>query len=318
MIAMAISDIVILWVYFPLFLWNISSAFRLAYHTKANKRITTSFMIGQGWIQETFMQFCDWVLLTFSLERLIAVLKPLWTKKLTSASTANTIVVILFVLSVIFSVEEFVKQLEKGQPRWIMKWDEVQFGAEMTMVFVKFFGLLIINAVLIMAIAKRQHRDIGRVSARLHRRPSVRTWNTNILLLSSAVLYLIAMFSSLCVNSLALADTLGVRPFDESAKKFATPFCNITLLTNYSINFFLYLTVSHRYRAEFRRTVLSIKRPVEALKNSIRGTVTGSQRRRSGREHLVAKSASESRSSNNIPDPSGPSAIRTSVSETHM
>ncbi|XP_055352731.1 uncharacterized protein LOC129598724 isoform X2 [Paramacrobiotus metropolitanus] len=245
MIAMAFSDLVVLWLFFPIFLWNLSRKFNLPYGIDANKATIFQYMGIQGWMQEAFMHLCDWVLLIFSAERLMAFVKPFWIKKLTSAFSANIIVVVLFVSSAMFSVENFVYERyctvtgcnttysaymnEAAKPAWLLKWGKIQNTAELSVNFGNFFLLLLINSALIAAITKQHRQDLGRVKS--------------------------AQFPSLLYKALELADTLEVWTFDKNAREFPSPICNVTLLANYSVNFFLYLTVSKRYRLQCTRTL---------------------------------------------------------------
>ncbi|XP_055352767.1 uncharacterized protein LOC129598753 [Paramacrobiotus metropolitanus] len=321
MIAMAFSDLVVLWLFFPIFLWNITRTFSLPYATPAHKKMLLQSMGTQGWIQETFMHLCDWVLLMFSAERLMAFVKPFWIKKLTSAFSANIIVVVLFVSSVLFSVENFVNErycaatgcgstysaytTDEGKPAWLVKWGEIQNTAELSMNFGNFFLLLFINSALIAAITKQHRQDLGRVKSDNEERQNNRRRNIHILLLSSVVLYLVAQFPSLLVQALKLADSDNpdLWTFDESARKFATPICNVTLLANYSVNFFLYLTVSKRYRVQCTRTLQTCCgcRDIAAYLNT-EGSVglTGSTTRRQRMIRFLTSKSSKSTCSTSI------------------
>lgn len=77
--------------------------------------------------------------------------------------------------------------------------------------------------------------------------------NSNLILLGSVLLYLSTQLPTLIVNILVMAAENKNFTFPISARKFANPFTNTSFLINYSVNFFLYVTVSERFRAQFKQ-----------------------------------------------------------------
>ncbi|XP_055344730.1 uncharacterized protein LOC129592666 [Paramacrobiotus metropolitanus] len=145
--------------------------------------------------------------------------------------------------------------------------------AEMVAMFIKFFGLLIINLLVIAAIRRaairRQHLLVtGKQRAAQNAGEERRSRNSNYLLLGSAGLYLFSTLPSLVYKILIIAETNHSYNFDKSAKSFATPFCQTFFSVNYSINFFLYLTVSERYRVQFIRLFAGVFCP-EGLRRHV-------------------------------------------------
>ena len=119
------------------------------------------------------------------------------------------------------------------------------------MTIVKFFALLIINAIVIWAIGRQQNSDVGKMRA-TQANSKAKYRSSNLILLGSVILYLTTQFPSLVVNCLMIAaDDYKTYNFPRSIRLFVNPFVNISFLTNYSVNFFLYLTVSERFRAQF-------------------------------------------------------------------
>lgn len=122
---------------------------------------------------------------------------------------------------------------------------------QVTIVLAKFFALLVMNVVVILALRRQQKSGIGKQRALQDGNTNRKFRNSNILLLSSVILYLTTQFPSLVANCLILANQYGTYTFSDEAQFLATPITNIFMLTNYSVNFLLYLTVSKRYRDQF-------------------------------------------------------------------
>lgn len=120
----------------------------------------------------------------------------------------------------------------------------------------KFFALLIINMFLICILRKRlkdpiyAHANIIPPSGRDNR-------YHNILLLGSVVLYLITSFPAMLFSCLQVAEQHQIYHMPKGTQRFIVPFAKVFVQTNYSVNFFLYLTVSRRYREQFREVMSS-------------------------------------------------------------
>jgi hypothetical protein len=120
------------------------------------------------------------------------------------------------------------------------------------MTIFKFFALLFFNLFVVMAIRRHKQSDIGKMRAGQQSNSNQKYRNSNIILLSSVALYLTTQLPSLIFNCLMIAaDNYQTFTLPVSVRKFANPFITICFLTNYSVNFFLYLTVSKRFRAQF-------------------------------------------------------------------
>ncbi|XP_055349153.1 probable G-protein coupled receptor B0563.6 [Paramacrobiotus metropolitanus] len=262
MIAVAIADIIVLsWTFFPPYLWNTSATLHLPYKNRHNWAIVSAALPYTIWIQETFIQMCDWVLTAFSLERLLAIARPFTFKWVQRATTARIVIIVLLLFSIVFNSGNFLREwylwrytLTIGTlPAWLKDWTKAQDAAEVVVSFLKFFGLLCINVLVIGALNRQQRSDIGQQRSAQAVTSLRRSKSSNHLLLGSVALYLTTLLPSMVYKFLEMADTYKVYNFDPSAKLFATPFCDVTMLTNYSVNFFLYLTVSENYRVQFMR-----------------------------------------------------------------
>ncbi|XP_055344719.1 uncharacterized protein LOC129592656 [Paramacrobiotus metropolitanus] len=302
MTAVAVADLVLLWFALPLYLWNTASSFQLPYRTvyyNTTRATTYAVLPYMAWGQEWSLEFCDWVLIVFSIERLLAVIRPFGFKWLQRPLTARIIIIILFVLAAMFAVCNFPYWLEinrvkdgkrtrKYWPKYLKEWYPIQEMAELIMCLSKFFGLLLINLILIAAIKRQQNSEIGKMRAAQRANSDKKYRNSNVLLLSSVALYLISWFPSVVYKCMEISDIYHMYNFDYTAKMVATAPCQIMSFLYYSVNFFLYLTVSKKYRMEFARIFAPIfcpswaKKHWKSMSDSINTTVRPNRSKAAG------------------------------------
>lgn len=119
------------------------------------------------------------------------------------------------------------------------------------MTIFKFFVLLALNLIVVMAIRQQQKSNIGRMRAHQEADSSRSYRNSNLILLGSLTLYLVTQTPAVTFNCLKIAsDTYKSFNFPYSVRLFANPFIVMSFLTNYSVNFILYVTVSRRFRSQ--------------------------------------------------------------------
>ncbi|OQV16708.1 hypothetical protein BV898_09218 [Hypsibius exemplaris] len=256
MMSVAISDLFILWLQLPYYLYNISLTIR------AQVGFRKSYKDYDGvrrWGQETFMQLSDWTLIVFSLARLMAIVKPFSFRWLQTARTARIACAILLVLAGIFTIYipiqwycEYYRVTKTAKdPPWLTHWGAVQDQAEVAMTIFKFFALLVLNVVLVMAIRRQQTSHIGKMRAGQQSNSNRKYRNSNIILISSVLLYLVCQFPSLIVRLLTILDDIYHQyEFRKTHRHFANPFVLFALFGNYSVNFILYLMVSKKFRRQ--------------------------------------------------------------------
>lgn len=116
----------------------------------------------------------------------------------------------------------------------------------------KFFAILVINGLVLLIIQMHRKTDVSKMSA-LQSNSSRKYWNSTLILLASVLLYLITQLPSLIMNILLMAAENKHYDLALSVRRFANPFVIISFLTNYSVNFFLYITVSRKFRAQFKK-----------------------------------------------------------------
>ncbi|XP_055328258.1 uncharacterized protein LOC129581297 [Paramacrobiotus metropolitanus] len=74
LIWLALSDLCILWLYLPIYIIKVSPA---AMDNPNDEEGYANFGGAQSWLSEACIQFSDWTLIAFSIERFIAVSNPL-------------------------------------------------------------------------------------------------------------------------------------------------------------------------------------------------------------------------------------------------
>ncbi|XP_055346571.1 somatostatin receptor type 2-like [Paramacrobiotus metropolitanus] len=248
MTAMAIADIVFSWQAVLKYNALASQVLKHPYDESASKTIYPYMVFAKHWS----MIFCDWVLVAFSVERFLAVIIPLRVKWLLRPITARIIIVALAIISGAFAAErftmEYLRNFSTGFPEWIIRWNEVENISGLIVVFANFSILLLLDTLLIIAIRRQERSEIGRMRAGCNR-----YHNSNMIVLADVGLYLFSSFPTVILNCLMEADFYGVYDFDPTSRLVADRICSILHQCNYSLDFYLYLIVSNKYRKDFAR-----------------------------------------------------------------
>ncbi|OQV16710.1 hypothetical protein BV898_09219 [Hypsibius exemplaris] len=115
----------------------------------------------------------------------------------------------------------------------------------------KFFALLVLNVVLVMAIRRQQTSHIGKMRAGQQSNSNRKYRNSNIILMSSVLLYFVCQFPWLMFQLLTISSKVYHQfNFRKTHREFTGPFVEVACLTNYSVNFIIYLTVSKKFRTQ--------------------------------------------------------------------
>ncbi|XP_055342531.1 uncharacterized protein LOC129591044 [Paramacrobiotus metropolitanus] len=267
MTAVAVADLTLLWSGVFMYIWNTSSVLHTTYASDLAKlQLYYSGRCYFLWAQEWSIQFCDWTLIVFSLERLLAVLYPFRFRWLQAAWLSRLLIVAVFLLTGALTVFSFVIDYIRWRhdawtddarlPAWVRSWRSLQGTAELTIFLCKFFGLFLINAIVIVALRRQQQTEVGRMrlercssAAREHRQ-------TTLLLVGSVGLYLFAWFPSVVYTCLQLAEHV------RAVRLLSTPVCYVFMYVNYSANCLVYALVSAKYREELRRILAPVMCPL--------------------------------------------------------
>ncbi|OQV25384.1 hypothetical protein BV898_01062 [Hypsibius exemplaris] len=201
--------------------------------------------IGRWW-QDTTANFADWTVIAFSLNRVLAFVKPKWLHFQLSVRQGVCLEVCILTLCAIFSLERLVfwnhllLVYDDGQGTLLAlrQWEMVQDLAEVVMFTAKWMFLVISNIVLACYLVSRP-----RISnfEKLH--GDLRVLASVAVLFS--VLYSISQLPNFVYKVLVMISRppYCVYNLHERVRSNARPFVHMALLTNYSINFAVFCLV---------------------------------------------------------------------------
>ncbi|XP_055348019.1 somatostatin receptor type 5-like isoform X2 [Paramacrobiotus metropolitanus] len=130
MTAMAVGDLVFMWSRLLRYNQLTSRILQISYNFEATLAVYPYIYYAQKWSQ--FLS--DWVLIAFSLERLIAVVSPLRFMWLLRPFIARCAIVCLFVLAGVFQAERFATEYfrynfnslsPRNFPKWLRQWRDI-------------------------------------------------------------------------------------------------------------------------------------------------------------------------------------------------
>ncbi|XP_055355744.1 uncharacterized protein LOC129601034 [Paramacrobiotus metropolitanus] len=283
MLVTSVADLAALWLGFPSRLFDLSDIFQWPLYTwqmKNQAGIKLSYGI-TAWSQFSLMRLADWILVAFSWERLLIILSPFRLDFLQRNSTAQIISCILLVLALLDSMLTFVDgyfkfnflQTRVEIPAWVARWRFQNDIAEVVVTLLTFLLILIPSAFLIGFLAryrrstisqkgilnrarsKSAQTDIGNQTSSPTSRNAKSFYSSNILLLSSAGLYLLTRIPIIILSGILTAQKNGYIRLDQSSLKFATPFVNAAMYMGYSFTFFVYLISERHFRECFVKVI---------------------------------------------------------------
>ncbi|XP_055328964.1 uncharacterized protein LOC129581766 [Paramacrobiotus metropolitanus] len=234
---------------------------------------------------ETSIQFVDWTLIVFSVERLLVTLRPLSAMART-ASTAwqKTIIkeLIVLLLACLFSLSwlctyyywlplsatSLLTFQELLTPP-LRRWYTVQNDAEVGMWIAKWLALSFLSAALIFVLWK--HRKA--ISKSVAQKKDNRARNANLIVIGSLTLYMVTQLPYVLLTCLKIARsppycTLRMTNAQDSKARSVV---NVVSWSNYSVSFFVYYLSSAKFR--------------EQVKSMFTGVRNGKQHRNKGGMH---------------------------------
>ncbi|XP_055349197.1 uncharacterized protein LOC129596061 isoform X3 [Paramacrobiotus metropolitanus] len=273
---------------FPYFLWNLAEQYRLPLSAQNNEPLITLLTGVTGWGEAACMRLSDWILVAFSWERLLIIISPFRFDFLQRVRTARTIVLTLFSFSVLFGVYIVVQhsvyyanqQYDFSTPldnaAWLTSWGRVYNTAQVFVQLLTFFLVLLPSIVLIIFIRRRRSAAINRSKVKpavpraaldtgefcIHPKTMRHHVGINVILLSSAALYLITRFPHivfLCIFRLAQQFES-----DQTVEYFVAPIIYVIMYLGYSLTFFIYISMHRLYRERFIKLIVD---PLRARSN---------------------------------------------------
>ncbi|XP_055344984.1 uncharacterized protein LOC129592866 [Paramacrobiotus metropolitanus] len=278
MIATAVADLGSLWFALPFFLHLLS---------RGQTEYTPSVAFGiVPWLDDASMWLSDWVLVMFSWERLLVILCPLRLRCLQRVTVARIAILILLMLSLSFNMVDFVVNYEDphnhmigarygfdslfgiqrsgGFLFWVRQWLLVHAKAKIIVRLLTFLLILVPNCVLIGFLVYYRQSKVSKMRATPNVRKElgespVRTASksTNVILLSSAMLFLITRApQTFQMCAVAANSKIGLYNADDSVTLITDDFINLAVLIGYTMNFYVYLLTERQYRERFMAVVL--------------------------------------------------------------
>ncbi|OQV13807.1 hypothetical protein BV898_12026 [Hypsibius exemplaris] len=287
LICLAVSDLCVLWLYLPSYLIEANPKLQ------DNEALFKFHGFGKWW-EETAIQFSDWTLIVFSLERLFAIAKPLQYRSRLTISRAVSIELAVVFLAALSTLQNMVDWYyfmanDDGVSKWsaiippsLRRWKEIQEQAEISITIGKWIALTVINITLIIIITRHNmtrkdllsHYPAGftakAVAPSVH--PAKRR-STHVLIGCSA-LYFVTQFPNVVYKILEVAS----RPpycsynFTPTTSQNARPIISIILLSNYSANFILYCLMWSKFRHQLHYLVCRTLESVTSRTNSTADT----------------------------------------------
>ncbi|XP_055344979.1 uncharacterized protein LOC129592862 isoform X2 [Paramacrobiotus metropolitanus] len=279
MITIAITDLGALWLALPFFLHMLSQG-RVEYAPSIEFGIVP-------WLDDVSMWLSDWVLVAFSWERLLVIISPFRFQWLQRVSVARINILILLVLSLAMNMFNFVVNYEgphyhligarygadatSGESmKWFRQWHVLHEKAKIIVRLMTFLLILIPSCTLILFLAVHRRSLVAKMrvaqtagnnerktKAGINMNSAASQKTFNIILLSSAILYLITRApNTFQMCAVAGNSSIGLYNLDTSVTNMADNFINLMMLVGYAMTFYVYLLIERQYRHRFMALVV--------------------------------------------------------------
>ncbi|OWA54287.1 hypothetical protein BV898_18695 [Hypsibius exemplaris] len=272
LICLALSDLIVLWLKLPPYLLTYRPSLR---NDTVFQQNALNFEGCRHWLQETAIQFSDWTLIIFSLERLFAITRPLSARQMTASRVMLFELAILF-LAAVCSLENLVDRYyfiahDDGKstkdeilPQSLRTWDQIQNEAEVVIIIGKWIILTVLNLALVTFITRNKiirksilshHADlIPSPTATLASFLDATRRRSTHVLISCSVIYFLTQFPNVVYKILEIASNPPYCSYNltEAASQRVLPIINVIFFSNYSVNFILYCLVWKKFREQLR------------------------------------------------------------------
>ncbi|XP_055349196.1 uncharacterized protein LOC129596061 isoform X2 [Paramacrobiotus metropolitanus] len=263
MLGTSTADLAAIWMGFPYFLWNLAEQYRLPLSAQNNEPLITLLTGVTGWGEAACMRLSDWILVAFSWERLLIIISPFRFDFLQRHS-------------VYYANQQYDFSTPLDNAAWLTSWGRVYNTAQVFVQLLTFFLVLLPSIVLIIFIRRRRSAAINRSKVKpavpraaldtgefcIHPKTMRHHVGINVILLSSAALYLITRFPHivfLCIFRLAQQFES-----DQTVEYFVAPIIYVIMYLGYSLTFFIYISMHRLYRERFIKLIVD---PLRARSN---------------------------------------------------
>ncbi|XP_055349390.1 probable G-protein coupled receptor B0563.6 [Paramacrobiotus metropolitanus] len=270
LLGMAISDMTIMWLSFLRYLILYSNI--LGIFLPDHPLLLGSYG-ALTWLQYAVCYVTDWILIFFSLERLIAFRFPHRHDKVRKKRSGTVWLLVGFVTTslvitcgiLVWFYHWWWYHEDKGvyvQPEWVITWIRNQQRVNIIFPILVSISLLITNAWLLDYLKKQLNagRNLQAVSfmsrtGDFFRSHTRRHDNLTRMLIGCVMVYFITQIPAVIHNTL---DHLSHAPycwFDLTGLHYVDPVISTLALLNYSVNFLVYCGASHKYRQLFYHVI---------------------------------------------------------------
>ncbi|XP_055348374.1 uncharacterized protein LOC129595401 isoform X2 [Paramacrobiotus metropolitanus] len=234
---------------------------------------------------EAAIEFVDWTLIVFSVERLLVTTQSLSVARAMTDSSAwrRTLLIegVLLILAVLFAVSYLptyyywlpyssnsTEAMQEILPLPLGRWLTLQGTAEMGMWIAKWLLLLILDIALLCVVI-RHRRNIKTTMMCSIKESSTRT--SNLILMASVALYMVTQLPNVILQCMRIASrppfcTLHLTNTHESR---ARPIVSILHLSNYSVSFFVLYASSSKFREQCRMLHTRVARTIRMTNSKI-------------------------------------------------
>ncbi|XP_055348091.1 uncharacterized protein LOC129595189 [Paramacrobiotus metropolitanus] len=260
LIALAVADMGVLWSQLSLQLSQIDV---LANHPKFSTLLNGSIGLST-FLTDTFINSSDWLLIVFSIERLLAIASPLRYGRIVNRQRTIIIVVSVFCLGMsasafnLYDYYWFYANEDPRCPAWLTvksplheDWNQVQRFFVVAQPLINFLAILVINTIVAMhLLIQRRFRALHVRISSVSDTDAAKEKPLIHMLLVAAVFYVVTQMPAFVWN---LWTILINRPFcyddvAEETRVYFMRFTSIATNVNYSLNFLLYYGVSRAFR----------------------------------------------------------------------
>ncbi|OQV25690.1 hypothetical protein BV898_00621 [Hypsibius exemplaris] len=287
MISLALSDLAILWLYIPTWVQRIQPAILTTnpdflMFDKTYRGLYPGFMT-------IFYFISNWIVVVFSLERLLVVSKPMYFLGRFNVKTTTFAVLAIISIGIIKSLQVFLdyfffqttgklsmywNDIRAAKYPWLANWYPVQAVATVVDPILVFCFLIAINAILVHRLIKRHKTCKQDLQSGQGKSDSGNYMNTVVLSMGCAFLFLVCKLPSFVYNALLLATRPPFCTYRIS--NFAGPhwlaFVWLFSTINYSVNFYLYCAISKKFREQLKAQFPGLTSSMRRLRSRFRRT----------------------------------------------
>ncbi|XP_055339416.1 probable G-protein coupled receptor 139 [Paramacrobiotus metropolitanus] len=244
-------------------------------------------------LQETAVFSSSWLIIAFSMERLLAIRFPL--RYLTGSNLKRTAIIIATIIAVAVLLtcfrlvdyywfyDNFLRlrprpKIRPPRPYGLMIWSKAYTWGQVFIQVFTFLAILIVNTVLLLTIFQQRKRREKKLQAVSSKEKAYAEWYALPMLAACVILYLATQFPGFIDNLTYLLEKTCTFQRNPNMQAVMRPLQNIAMNINFSVNFLLYCGVSAKFRDTVKKMMVvdffrSVKRRLSEDSNKSITTV---------------------------------------------